>query len=158
MSFKSQKELVDWLVNLLNRKIPDATNKHRLRSRLFEARKKGDIPAKTINGELCLEAEAVYVWAGKQDDLKNLIKAHFPDHYRGSTNIKVDGLAAEASIGATVTHGIPAGERAKEELIKEQDRLIQLDLRPKAEKLQKLEEIRERQKQLGKEGGRGNKK
>ena len=116
MSFKSQKELVDWLATLLNRKIPDATNKRRLRSRIFEARKRGDIPDKTIGGEVRLDAEAVYLWAGKQDDLKDLIQEHFPDRYRGSARVKVHGVAAKAGVGATVTHVIPSSEKDKEEL------------------------------------------
>ena len=158
-NFKPQKELVDWLTTLLNQNLVDVTNKHRLRSRLFEARKRGDIPHRlTKKGELRLDAEAVYLWAGKQDDLKDLIKAHSPDRYRGSARVKVHGVAAEASVGATVTHAIPSSDRAKEELIKEQDRLIQLDLIPKAEKLKKLEARLERQRQFGKEGGRPKKK
>lgn len=158
MPFKSQKELVGWLTTLLNQNLVDVTNKRRLRSRLFEARKRGDIPDKIINGELRLDAEAVYLWAGKQDDLKDLIKAHFPDRYRGSARVKVHGVAAEASVGATVTHAIPSSAKAKEELIKEQDRLIQGDLGPKAEELKKLKARLERQRQFGKEGGRPKKK
>jgi hypothetical protein len=154
MRFKPQKELVDWLTSLLNRKIPDATNKRRLRSRIFEARKRGDIPDKIINGELWLDSESVYLWAGKQDDFRDLIKTHFLDRYRGSARVKVRGVAAQAGVGTTVTHAIPSNEKDKEELIKAQDRLIQGDLIPKAEKLKKLEERLERQKQFGKEGGR----
>ena len=158
MPFKSQKELVDWLATLLNQKLADATNKHRLRSRLFEARKRGDIPDKTIGGEVRLDAEAVYLWAAKQDDLKDLIKAHFPDRYRGSTRVKVRGVAAEASVGTTVTYAIPSSVKAKDELIKELERLIQGDLRPKAEELKKFKARLERQRQFGKEGGRPKKK
>ena len=157
--FKPQKELVDWLASLLNKKLPDATNKRRLRARLFEARKKGDIPHKiTKNDKLSLECEAVYLWAGKQDDLRDLIKTHFPDRYRGSARAKVCGVAAEANVGTTVTHAIPSSAKAMEELIKEQDRLIQGDLRPKAEELKKFKARLERQRQFGKEGGRPKKK
>jgi hypothetical protein len=158
MSFKSQKELVNWLATLLSPKLVDVTHKRRLRSRLFEARKRGDIPDKTIDGEVRLDAEAVYLWAGKQDDLKDAIKARFPDRYRGSARVKVHGVAAQASVGTTVTHAIPSSAKAMKALIKEQDRLIQLDLIPKAEELKKIEARLKRQRQFGKEGGRGKKK
>ena len=158
MSFKSQKELVNWLATLLSPKLVDVTHKRRLRSRLFEARKRGDIPDKTIDGEVRLGAEAVYLWAGKQDDLKDVIKARFPDRYRGSARVKVHGVAAQASVGTTVTHAIPASAKAMKELIKEQDRLIQGDLLPKLQKLKRLEEKEERQRAFGKKGGRPKKK
>lgn len=158
MSFKSQKELVNWLATLLSPKLVDVTHKRRLRSRLLEARKRGDIPDKTIGGEVRLDAEAVYLWAGKQDDLKDAIKARFPDRYRESARVKVRGVAAQASVGTTVTHAIPSSTKAMKELIKEQDRLIQGDLIPKAEELKKIEARLKRQRQFGKEGGRPKKK
>ena len=150
--------MVNWLATLLSPKLVDVTHKPRLRSRLFEARKRGDIPDKTIGGEVRLDVEAVYLWAGKQDDLKDAIKARFPDRYRGSARVKVRGVTAQASVGTTVTHAIPSSAKAMKELIKAQDRLIQGDLIPKTEELKKIEARLKRQRQFGKEGGRGKKK
>ena len=159
MTFKPQKEFVDWLTTLLNQNLVDFTNKRRLRSRLFEARKRGDIPDRvTKKGELRLESEAVYLWASKQGDLREHIKEQFPDRYRGSTTVKVDGVAAEAKMGTGVAHAIPDDERAKEELIKEQDRLIQTQLRPELRRLRILEEKVRKQRAFGKKGGRPKKK
>jgi hypothetical protein len=105
-----------------------------------------------------LDAEAVYLWAGKQDDLKGVIKARYPDRYRGSARVKVHGVAAEASVGTTVTHAIPSSAKARKELIKEQDRLIQTELLPKLRKLKSLEEKEQSQRAFGKKGGRPKKK
>jgi len=157
-SFTSQKEVVDWLLELVNPRIPGATTKHRLRNRLYQARKRNEIPQKIINGVLHLEDEAVFLWAGKQEDLRDLVEAQFPQYSRKSTNVKVTGVTVDFQTGPVVAIGMPKGEKAKEEKIIELERKIQLDLAPKAAELKSLKERRKDQRKYGKEGGRGKSK